>query len=130
MSYIKCIIRAPTMKKAVFSIFKSLIIAYIVTGVLLLLAALLMQKIGLKDNQVRLFVILIYGVSNIVSGFIFGKMRKNRRLLNGIIIGVAYFAMLVLISAIINKGFENELGKNIISLVICILGGAIGGIMS
>ena len=118
------------MKKAVFSIFKSLIIAYIVTGVLLLLAALLMQKIGLNDNQVRLFVILIYGVSNIVSGFIFGKMRKNRRLLNGIIIGVAYFAMLVLISAIINKGFENELGKNIISLVICILGGAIGGIMS
>lgn len=118
------------MKKAVFSIFKSLIIAYIVTGVLLLLAALLMQKIGLKDNQVRLFVILIYGVSNIVSGFIFGKRRKNRRLLNGIIIGVAYFAMLVLISAIINKGFENELGKNIISLVICILGGAIGGIMS
>ena len=91
------------MKKAVFSIFKSLIIAYIVTGVLLLLAALLMQKIGLKDNQVRLFVILIYGVSNIV---------------------------LVLISAIINKGFENELGKNIISLVVCILGGAIGGIMS
>ena len=120
----------PIMKKAVFSIFKSLIIAYIVTGVLLLLAALLMQKIGLNDNQVRLFVILIYGVSNIVSGFIFGKMRKNRRLLNGIIIGVAYFAMLVLISAIINKGFENELGKNIISLVICILGGAIGGIMS
>lgn len=118
------------MKKAVLSIFKSLIIAYIVTGVLLLLAALLMQKIGLKDNQVRLFVILIYGISNIVSGFIFGKMRKNRRLLNGIIIGVAYFAMLVLISAIINKGFENELGKNIISLVICILGGAIGGIMS
>ena len=118
------------MKKAVFSIFKSLIIAYIVTGVLLLFAALLMQKIGLKDNQVWLFVILIYGVSNIVSGFIFGKMRKNRRLLNGIIIGVAYFAMLVLISAIINKGFENELGKNIISLVVCILGGAIGGIMS
>ena len=96
------------MKKAVFSIFKSLIIAYIVTGILLLLAALLMQKIGLKDNQVRLFVIL----------------------LNGIIIGAVYFAMLVLISAIINKGFENELGKNIISLVICILGGAIGGIMS
>lgn len=130
MSYIKCIIWGKIMKKAVFSIFKSLIIAYIVTGVLLLLAALLMQKIGLNDNQVRLFVILIYGVSNIVSGFIFGKMRKNRRLLNGIIIGVAYFAMLVLISAIINKGFENELGKNIISLVICILGGAIGGIMS
>lgn len=117
-------------EKAVFSIFKSLIIAYIVTGILLLLAALLMQKIGLKDNQVRLFVILIYGVSNIVSGFIFGKMRKNRRLLNGIIIGVAYFAMLVLISAIINKGFGNELGKNIISFIICILGGAIGGIMS
>lgn len=118
------------MKKVVFSIFKSLIIAYIITGVLLLLAAVLMQKIGLKNNQVRLFVMLIYGVSNIVSGFIYGKMRKNKRLLNGIIIGVAYFVMLVLISAIINKGFENELGKNIISFVVCILGGAIGGIMS
>lgn len=118
------------MKKGLFSVFKSLIAAYVVTGLLLLFTALLMQKFGLSDNQVRLFVIMIYGVSTILGGLVFGKIKKNRRFFNGMIFGILYFAVLVLVSAIVNHGFENELGKNIISFIICVLGGIIGGIMS
>lgn len=118
------------MKKGLFSILKSLIVAYVVTGLLLLFIALLMQKFGLSDNQVRLFVIMIYGVSTILGGLVFGKIKKNKRLINGLLFGIMYFAVLVLVSALINHGFENEAGKNIISFVICILGGIIGGIMS
>lgn len=118
------------MKKGFFSVMKSLIVSYIVTGLLLLLVALLMQKMGLTDNQVRLFVIIIYGASTIVGGYIFGKIKRSKRFFNGLLFGIMYFTVLVLVSALLNHGFENELSKNIISLVICILGGIIGGIMS
>lgn len=118
------------MKKGLFSILKSLIVAYVITGLLLLFTALLMQKIGLSDNQIRLFVILIYGLSNILGGFVLGKIKKKRRFLNGILFGFIYFAVLILVSAVINHGFENDFLKNLISMVICLLGGVIGGIMS
>lgn len=118
------------MKKGFFSVLKSLIAAYVVTGLLLLFIALIMQKFGLSDKQIRLFVILIYGVSTILGGFVFGKMRKNRRFLNGMIFGIMYFVILILVSAVVNHGFENELGRNILSFIICTLGGIIGGIMS
>ena len=45
-------------------------------------------------------------------------------------IGVLYFAVLLLISCIANGGFESGLGKNMISLAICMVGGIIGGIIS
>ena len=118
------------MKKGFFSVLKSLIAAYVVTGLLLLFIALIMQKFGLSDKQIRLFVILIYGVSTIFGGLIFGKIKKSRRFINGMIFGILYFAVLVLVSAIVNHGFENELGKNVFSFVLCVLGCIIGGIMS
>ena len=118
------------MKKGFFSVLKSLIAAYVVTGLLLLFIALIMQKFGLSDKQIRLFVILIYGVSTILGGFVFGKIRKNKRFLNGMIFGIMYFVILILVSAVVNHGFENELGRNILSFIICTLGGIIGGIMS
>lgn len=118
------------MKNKIFAILKSLIAAYVVTAMLLLFVALLMQKLALADKQINLFVIMIYGISTIVGGFVFCKIKKRKRLLNGIILGCFYYIMLILVSALINKGFENDFAKNIISFVICIVGGVIGGIMS
>ena len=118
------------MKKNVFGIFKTLIVAYALTGVLLLLSAFLMYKMQLGELQVRLFVILIYGVATIVGGFVFGKIKGSKRVLNGALIGILYFVVLMAISCIINGGFENSLGKNMISMAICAVGGIIGGIIS
>lgn len=117
------------MKKTIFAVLKTLVAAYLVTGMLLLIFALIMQKFGLNSTQVRLFVIMIYGISTIVGGLIFSKIKKKKRFLCGLIFGVVYFMVLICISAIVNHGFEHSLSENIISFAVCAIGGIIGGIM-
>ena len=108
---------------------KALILAYIVTALLILLASFIMYKAGMGENQMRIFVMVIYGIASIASGFAYGKARNERRLLSGCIAGILYFAVLVIISAIVNHGFSMDLKKGIISFSICVIGGAVGGIM-
>lgn len=118
------------MGRNILSVLKVLIVAYVITGLLLLLSAFIMFKFQLGEAQVRLFVMIIYGVATIVSGIIYGKIRGKRRLLNGALIGLIYFLMLVIVSFVINKGFRDEVQQIIISMIICVAGGAIGGIIS
>lgn len=118
------------MGKNILSVLKVLIVAYVITGLLLLLSAFLMFKLNLGEGQVRIFVMTIYGIATIVSGIIYGKIKGSKRLLNGAFIGLIYFLMLILVSAIINRGLEDEIHKIIISMIICVAGGSIGGIIS
>ncbi len=118
------------MGRKILAILKVLAVAYAITGLMLLLSAFLMLKLKLGEPSVRLFIMIIYGVVSIVSGLIYGKIKGSRRLLNGALIGFLYFGILFLISLIVNKGIPQEIQKNIISLIICIAGGTIGGIIS
>ena len=118
------------MKRNIFGVLKTLIASYVLTGILLVLSAFLMYKMQLGELQIRLFVILIYGVATIAGGFIYGKIRGCKRVFNGALIGALYFVLLILISCIANGGFESGIGKNMISLSICVVGGIIGGIIS
>lgn len=118
------------MGKKLLSVFKVLILAYVVTGLLLLLAAFIMYKAGLGEGQMRIFIMVIYGISTIVAGFSFGKAKGGKRLPLGALIGVLYFVFLTIVSCIVNRGFYDEMPRAVLSLVICIVGGIIGGIMS
>ena len=57
-------------------------------------------------------------------------MKKEKRVLNGALIGLLYFVFLSVVSFIINKGLYDDVKKAIISFVICITGGILGAIMS
>ena len=118
------------MGKKAASVFKVLILSYVVTGVLLLLAALLMYKLRLGEGQMRIFVMVIYGISTIVAGLAYGKVKQGKGVLNGAMIGAVYVGFLTLVSLIINKGIYDDIKKAVISFIICLLGGILGGIMS
>ena len=118
------------MGKKFLTVLKVLALAYVLTTLLMLLSAFLMYKLKLSSEQSRLFVMVIYGVTTIISGLIYGKIKGNKRLLNGAFMGLMYFAVLLLLSFIINRGFSDTVQENIISLIICVAGGSIGGIIS
>lgn len=118
------------MGKKIVSILKVLVLSYVITAVLLLLAAFVMYKAGIGESRMRIFVMVIYGIVTIISGFVYGRTRGGRRLFNGCLIGLLYFAVLTVISCIVNHGFYDDMKKAAISMIICIAGGAIGGIMS
>lgn len=118
------------MGKKIVSILKVLALAYAVTAVLLLLAAFIMYKAGIGESRMRIFVMVIYGIVTIFSGFVYGRTKGGRRLFNGCLMGVLYFAVLTVISVAVNHGFCQDLKKAAISMAVCVVGGAIGGIMS
>ena len=62
---------------------KALLLSYAVTGVLLLVLAFLLYKMGLGESQVNLGIWLIYIVSCLTGGFYMGKKAESRRFLSG-----------------------------------------------
>ena len=116
--------------KRIFTVLKVLVLAYVLTGLLMLLSAFIMYKLKLSTEHSRLFVMVIYGIVTIVSGLLYGKIKEKRRLFNGAFIGLLYFMVLLLVSLVVNKGLTDSLQSNIISMIICVAGGSIGGIIS
>lgn len=90
---------------AALRLLKALLAAYIVTGLLLLLLALLLYKLRLSEAVINLGITAIYLLACFLTGFLLGKMMKTRKYLWGAAGGLLYFALLALISLAARQGF-------------------------
>ncbi len=68
---------------AAMRLLKALLAAYIVTGGLLLLLALLLYKLRLSESVINLSITAIYLIACFLAGFLMGKMMKTRKYLWG-----------------------------------------------
>ncbi|MCI8376160.1 MAG: TIGR04086 family membrane protein [Lachnospiraceae bacterium] len=109
---------------------KSLLSAYIITGVLLLFLALLLFKFQLSEARVNIGIIIVYVISSFLGGFLEGKMMKARKFLWGAAAGLLYFAILALISLAVNQGFGGGSSHFVTTLILCTAGGTLGGMVS
>lgn len=82
-------------RKIVLKVLSTLLIMYILTGVALFVLAFLLYKMELTENIVTIGITAIYVVSGLLGGIIIGKRMKTRRFLWGIIMGAAYFLVLL-----------------------------------
>lgn len=114
----------------IMTLVKVLFVSYIVTGLLLLLLAMLLYKFDLGENQVNIGVIVIYLISCFLGGFITGKSVGNRKFLWGMVLGAAYFAVLAIITLAVNHTIQGELNNFFTTLVLCMAGGTLGGMIS
>ena len=114
----------------VFQILKALLASYIVTGILLFVVTFFLYKFEWDEQMVTAGIIVIYVVSTFVGGFILGKIKKSRKFLWGLIMGVLYFALLFLISFGVYRSFDGN-GTNVITtLLLCAGGGMLGGMLA
>jgi len=114
----------------VFQILKALLASYIVTGILLFAVTFFLYKFEWDEQMVTAGIIVIYVVSTFVGGFILGKIRKARKFLWGLVMGVLYFALLFLISFGVYRNFDGN-GTNVITtLLLCAGGGMLGGMLA
>lgn len=109
---------------------KSLLAAYIITGVLLLALALLLYKLRLSESAVNVGIIAVYVISCFLGGFLEGKMMKTRRFLWGSLLGLLYFAILAAISLAVSQSFSGSSSHFITALILCMAGGTLGGMVS
>lgn len=115
--------------KAVF-IIKCMLGAYILTAGLLLLLAFILYRFGLSEKVVSVCIIGIYIVVTFLAGMLAGKREGKRKFLWGLVMGVLYFGILVVVSMVVNKGVEDVAGNMMTVFFLCAGSGMLGGMVS
>lgn len=122
--------RVSTEKKIpVIFLLKCLLFSYILTAALLLLLALLLFKFGLTEKIVSIAIIAIYVGATFFAGFVTGKKMQSRKFLWGLLMGSAYFLVLILISLTVNHSIGEFTDSFLTTMVLCAAGGMLGGML-
>lgn len=117
-----------TLKYSV--VLKSLVLAYAVTALLLLLLAFLVYKLRLPEQTVSICIIMIYAGSTFLAGFLAGKKLKKMKFVWGMLLGAAYFVILVLVSLAGGRA-GTMFGRDFVTtMLLCVGGGMLGGMIS
>lgn len=112
------------------ALLRSLIVSYLLSGILLLALSFALYRLKLEEAQISLAIFLVYGIACLAGGFLAGKRIASRRFFWGLLSGTLYFAVLFLVSWIMGHGAAPELSRAMTVLSCCIAGGMIGGMMS
>ncbi len=111
-------------------VLKCLLCSYIITVLLLFVLAMLLYSLNLGEGAVAAGIVSIYVAATFVGGFMAGKKLCNRKFLWGLLMGAAYFAVLLIVSLLVNQSVS-ALGESFLStLVLCAGGGMLGGMLS
>ena len=109
---------------------KSLLASYIVTGILLLVLTFFMYTFELNEKIVSAAIVGIYVVSTLIGGVIIGKLTKSKRYLWGMVLGILYFVLLLLITLGVYRTLNGDSVSIVTSLILCAGGGMTGGMIS
>jgi len=109
---------------------KALLAAYVVTGILLIILALALYKFELNEGAVTAGVTAVYLISTFTGGLVVGKLAKVRRFLWGIVLGILYFALLLLVTVGIYRTFHGSSTEILVTFALCAGGGMAGGMIS
>ena len=112
----------------VLRMIKALLVAYVMTGLFLLITAGLMYRFELSEGKVKIAVIGIYVLSCFTGGFLAGRMMKNRKFLWGSLLGFLYFAVMLTVSVAVGRELKEAVMGISTTFFICIISGMIGGI--
>lgn len=118
------------LSQKVWRVIRTLIITYIISGILLSALAFALYKFRLPESQVNLGVSAVYVLSCLAGGFLSGKAMKTRRFLWGLITGLLYFAFLFLMSCLQDAGITSDMVHIAAVLAMCSLSGMAGGMLS
>ena len=108
---------------------KALLASYLVTTLLLLALSFLLYRFDLGEQKVKAGILLIYVLSTFAGGFIIGKLTRVRRFVWGLVLGVLYFILLLLISAGVYRTVQGG-ADTMLAFALSAAGGMTGGMVS
>ncbi|MDF2537753.1 MAG: hypothetical protein K0S76_774 [Herbinix sp.] len=114
----------------IFILLKGLLFSYIVTAFIILILSFLMLKLDLSSLVISGGINFVYIISAFVGGFFVGKKTEQKKFLWGLIMGVFYFIVVMLISLFLNRVTPLSLGSYFTVFIISSLSGMLGGMIS
>lgn len=114
----------------ILNVLEGLLISYIVTALLLLLISFFMLKLELPGAVISGVINVTYIISVFVGGFFIGKKTEQKKFIWGLIVGVFYFVILMLVSLIMSGAGAIHLGSLFTVFIITSLSGMLGGMIS
>jgi len=116
-------------KKFIF-ILEGILFSYIITALLLLIISFLMLKFDLSGTVLSAVINVTYIISTFMGGFFVGRKTEQKKFIWGLVVGVFYFIILMLVSLLMNRVSPLPIGSLLMVLVITSLGGMLGGMIS
>ena len=112
------------------SIGKILLLMYAVTAILLFLLAILVQQFNWDNNAISIGISTVYVISCFIGGFFVGKVQQNKKFIWGILIGLAYLIIMLVITLVVKHGFHSSVSAFVTNLLLCLGAGMLGGMLS
>ena len=110
------------------AILKSLLFAYALTGVALLLLALVLFAFDLGETAAG--IIIIYVLACFMGGFMAGRIVRKDKYLWGVITGLTYYVLLLTVSVMAKGGWDMSAAHAVTTFFMCTGGGTLGGMLS
>lgn len=114
----------------VLVLLKGLLISYIITAFMLLILAFVMLKLDTPSIVVSGGINLAYIISAFAGGFFAGKKIEQKKFVWGMIVGLLYFVILLLVSLTMNRISPMPIGNMFTVFIISVLSGMLGGMIS
>lgn len=112
------------------AVLKSLLFSYALTGVALLLLAFLLFTFDFGETAVDVGIIVIYVFVCFMGGFMAGRIVHKDKYLWGVITGLAYYLLLLVVSFAARGEWDMSMAHAVTTFFMCLGGGALGGMLS
>jgi len=109
---------------------KAVLISGIITAIILFILSLLLYKVNIGDNIIKIGVVVTYIVSCFVGGFLSGKGIRERKFLWGLICGGIYVAIILMISLVLGGQKDGNIVNYMTTVLLCLGSGMLGGMIS
>lgn len=114
----------------VLEVIRSLVAAYIFTGVALAVLAFVIYKWELSETVVNIVIMAVYVIASFIGGFITGKRVKERKFFWGLVMGGLYILIIYGVSMIMSASLDMISTANVAACLLCLGGGMLGGMVS
>ena len=108
----------------------AVLIAVVITGTMILGLAGIMLSGKLAPGAESLCLTIVRGLSCLIAGFFIGKKNKKFGFLWGLLIGLIYYGLLLLIRSVTGADAGSPNIRQLITLALCAFSGMLGGMLS
>lgn len=119
-----------TKSMKILEVIKSLVVAYIITGIALAILAFVIYKWNVNETVTNIVILAIYVLATFIGGFITGKRVQERKFLWGSVLGGCYILIIYGVSMILSASLNMISTASVLAAVLCLAGGMIGGMLS